>query len=193
MRGSASPASGGQSSMSRGHHANSSCSWSGVTVLGARRQPRLSDEHHEPVGQPQSASPRTRSGATAHSSCSSRTSVSAGFSPRSTAPPAPSAQRPAHEATHGARRPASQRPSAERVTHSAATLSEASPATSRSAQRSGCSSIAIPPSSAREVDQPRGDPVVARASRARAAPRSPRRRPRCARRRARTAPRASAP
>ncbi len=97
-----------------------------------------------------SASPRTRSGATDHSSSSSRTSVSAGLSPRSTAPPAPSAQRPAHEATHGARRPASQRPSAERVTHSAAMLREASPATSRSAQRSGCSSIAMPSPSTRK-------------------------------------------
>ena len=37
-------------------------------------------------------------------------SVSTGLSPTSTAPPAPSAQRPAHDDSHGARRPASQRP-----------------------------------------------------------------------------------
>jgi hypothetical protein len=35
-------------------------------------------------------------------------------------------------------------PSAERVTHSAAMLQDASSSRSRSAQRSGCSSIAIP-------------------------------------------------
>ncbi len=109
--------------------------------------------------------------------CSSRTSVSAGLSPRSTAPPAPSAQRPAHEETHGARRPASQRPSAARVTHSAATLSDASPATRRSAQRSGCSSKRDRAVPRVEADQPRGEPVVARRA-ALLAARGSRRRPR---------------
>ena len=42
-----------------------------------------------------SASTCARSGIRPHSSCSSRVSVSTGFSPTSTAPPAPSAQRPA--------------------------------------------------------------------------------------------------
>ena len=109
-----------------------------------------------------SASPRTRSGATDHSSSSSRTSVSAGLSPRSTAPPAPSAQRPGHDASQAARRPASQRPSAERVTHSAATLREASPSTSRSAQRDGCSSSRRRSPESAWPHQPRGEPVVAR-------------------------------
>ena len=66
-----------------------------------------------------SASTVSRSGLTDHSSCSSRTSVWAGFSPSSTEPPAPSAQRPDHVASQSARRPASQRPSAARTTHSA--------------------------------------------------------------------------
>ena len=52
-------------------------------------------------GSRRSASPRTLTGATSHSSLSSRTSVLVGLSPRSTAPPAPSAQRPAQEETHG--------------------------------------------------------------------------------------------
>ena len=125
----------------------------------ARGRGRRADRHPRPArpvprtsprwGSRRSASPRTRSGETAHSSLSSRTSVSAGLSPRSTAPPAPSAQRPAHEDTQAARRPASQRPSAERVTHRAATLWDASPATRRRAQRRGCSSIASPCSSSR--------------------------------------------
>ena len=45
-------------------------------------------------GSSTSASPRTRSGSTDHSSRSSRASVSTGFSSSSTEPPAPSAQRP---------------------------------------------------------------------------------------------------
>ena len=54
IRGSASPASGGHSSISRGHHANSSCSWSGADgLLGALGEPGLADEHDEPVRQPQ--------------------------------------------------------------------------------------------------------------------------------------------
>ena len=71
-----------------------------------------------PFGRRTRASTASRSGATDHSSSSSRVSASTGSSPTSTAPPAPSAQRPAHVATHGARRPASQRPSASRTTHS---------------------------------------------------------------------------
>src|SRR5271155_357085 len=123
IRGNVSPASGGHCSIASGHHANASCSSSGTTVSSAP-----SASHACPTnitscwGSRTSASARTRSGETAHSSLSSRTSVSAGFSPRSTAPPAPRAQRPAQEETHPARRPASQRPSAERVTHRAATL-----------------------------------------------------------------------
>ena len=66
-------------------------------------------------------------------------SVSAGLSPKSTAPPAPSAQRFAQLDTHEARLPASQRPFAARTTHSAVRLSEAS-SSSLSAQRTGCSS-----------------------------------------------------
>ena len=56
----------------------------------------------------------------------------------------------AHEATHGARRPASHRPSAERVTHSAASEADASSRTSRSDQRIGCSSSSSRPSAARK-------------------------------------------
>src|SRR5919201_5274772 len=63
-----------------------------------------------------------RLGRSCHSSCSSRESVSAGLSPRSTAPPAPSAQRLAQVDTQAARRPASQRPSALRTTQSAVRL-----------------------------------------------------------------------
>ena len=46
--------------------------------------------------------------------------MSTGLSPTSTAPPAPRAHLPAHEATHAARRPASQRPSLSRTTQRAA-------------------------------------------------------------------------
>ena len=112
-------------------------------------------------GRRTSASQRTRSGATDHSSSSSRVSVSTGLSPTSTAPPAPSAQRPAHDDSQGARRPASQRPSASRVTHSAATDSDASPSTRRSAQRVGCRCIVSLPSCSRVADQPRRQAVVA--------------------------------
>ena len=91
-----------------------------------------------------SASARQRSGVTDHSSPTSRSSVCAGLSPRSTAPPAPSAQRPAHDDSHAARRPASQRPSAARTTHSDAIEPDAAPSTSRSAQRSGWSSMSRP-------------------------------------------------
>ena len=98
-------------------------------------------------GSSTSASPRTRSGSTDHSSRSSRASVSTGFSSSSTEPPAPSAQRPGHVASHAARRPASQRPSPSRTTHSAATERLASPSTRRSAQRAGWRSrTSSPPS-----------------------------------------------
>ncbi len=72
--------------------------------------------------------------------------MSAGFSSTSTEPPAPSAQRPAHEASHAARRPASQRPSAARTTHSTAMLWAARSGSRRSAQRAGWSSSRSRPS-----------------------------------------------
>ena len=95
----------------RGHHACSSCSASRVTSTpaGSHASPTSIASR---LGSDTSASTVSRSGVTDHSSSSSRPSVSTGSSPTSTAPPAPSAQRPAHEATHVARRPASQRPSA---------------------------------------------------------------------------------
>ena len=170
-----------------------------VLVVGLHRlvdalgEPCLPDEHHELVGQAQQrlaahplgrrppTPPRARARACRPGSRRGRPRR------RRRAP----SDRPTRT-THGARRPASQRPSAERVTHSAATLCEASPATSRSAQRSGCSSIAMPSSSCAVVDQPRRDPVVARRAARPAARGSPRRPPRRALARARSAPRASA-
>ena len=50
MRRSGSSASGGHSSIAAGHHAWASCSWSGVTSAPVG-QPRLADEHHQPVRQ----------------------------------------------------------------------------------------------------------------------------------------------
>src|SRR3954470_19669738 len=126
-RSAGSASSSGQSAGSGGHQAWASCSGSGVTSTP-------SGSHACPMsiarrfGRETSASTVSRSGVTDHSSSSSRPSVSTGSSPTSTAPPAPSAQRPAHEATQPARRPASQRPSAERVTHSAASEGAAPPA-----------------------------------------------------------------
>jgi hypothetical protein len=99
-------------------------------------QPRLSITM--PVGRETSASTANRSGVTAHSSSSSRVSASTGSSPTSTLPPAPSAQRPAQVATHGARRPANQRPSASRATHRT-DIEPAASSLSRSDQRIGCS------------------------------------------------------
>ena len=113
-------------STSAGHQANSSCSSSGLTVAPGA-QPRLADEHHHPIAR---AGPAPRPvGARARRStppASSRASVSVGFSSTSTEPPAPSAQRPAQDATQAARRPASQLPSESRTTHSAEMLSPAS-------------------------------------------------------------------
>ena len=146
IRGKTSPASGGHRSISRGHQANASCSWSGVTsCLGALGQPRLSHEHHHPVRQPQqrlAAAPARRRPTTppAAPARGSRWDSRRDRPPRP--PPTPSA-RPTRRPT-AALRPASQRPSAERVTHSAATLAEASPETRRRAQRNGCNSIARP-------------------------------------------------
>ena len=123
IRRSGSSASAGQRPTSAGHQANSSCSSSGTTSAPVG-QPRLPDEHHHAAGAAAPAPrPCSRSGATDHSSSSSRASVSTGFSPTSTAPPAPSAQRPAQEASHAARRPASQRPSASRTMHRTERLS----------------------------------------------------------------------
>src|ERR1019366_6356662 len=110
-------ASGGHGSTAAGHHANSSCSESGVTDAP-------SASHAMPIssttwlGTATSASTLRRSARTDHSSSSSRPRVSVGFSSTSSEPPAPSAQRPAQEASHPARRPASQRPSAARTTPS---------------------------------------------------------------------------
>ena len=113
---------------------------------GRRRTSAPSGSHAWPMnitrpwGSRISASPRTRSAATDHSSSSSRVSVVNGLSPRSTAPPAPSAQRPGQLASHAARRPASQRPARSRTMHIAAIDRLASASTRRSAQRAGCSS-----------------------------------------------------
>ena len=91
---------------------------------GAGGQPRQADQQHD-LARAAPRAPR-RSGAPAAPTTPPRargSCVSAGFSSTSTAPPAPSAQRPAHEASQAARRPASQRPSAaERTTHSTARL-----------------------------------------------------------------------
>ena len=163
MRRSGSSASSGQSSMSAGHQACASCSWSGVTSAPVG-QPGLADEHAPGWwGRRTSASPRTRSGATDHSSsqlADERLRPGSRRGRPRRRRPAPSG-RPRTTAT-AARRPASQRPSASRVTHSAATPCEASPSTSRSAQRAGCSSRTRPPSSLGVADQARGDAVVAR-------------------------------
>ena len=120
MRRRGSSASSGHCPMSAGHHACASCSASRTTSAPSASQ-AVPTNMTRRWGRRTSASQRSRSGSTLHSSRSSRASVSAGDSPRSTAPPAPSAQRPGHELSHGARRPASQRPPASRVTHSAAT------------------------------------------------------------------------
>ena len=138
-RRSGSSASAGQLAGSVGHQANSSCSSSGVTVAP-------SASHAWPIsstsslGSSSSASMRIRSGTTDHSSRSSRPSVSAGFSSTSTDPPAPSAHLPAQDASHGARRPASQRPSAARTMHWTDRLWAAPAGTRRSAHRAGWSS-----------------------------------------------------
>src|SRR4051794_23135195 len=145
IRRSGASASSGQSAGSSGHHAYWSCSSSGTTSAPAASQAWPTNITSS-CGRRTSASARTRSGSTPHSSRSSRDSVSAGCSNGSTAPPAPSAQRPAQDDSQAARRPASQRPSASRITHSAAMLLEASPSTSRSAQRTGWSSRTRRPS-----------------------------------------------
>ena len=113
-------------------------------------------------GRRTSASTVRRSGSHRPLLVSSRTSVSAGLSPMSTAPPAPSAQRPGHDDSHADRRPASQRPSAARVTASAAIECDASPSTRRSAQRTGCSSSTSSVVALGVRDKPRGQAVVAR-------------------------------
>ena len=136
----------GQAPTSRGHHACSSCSGSRADLGAAAASHAWPTSMIIRFGRHTSASTAKRSGSTPHSSSSSRVSVSVGSSPTSTAPPAPSAQRPAHVATQGARRPASQRPSASRTTHSAASEADASSRTSRSDQRMGCSSMHSPPS-----------------------------------------------
>ena len=112
------------------------------------------------LGRHTSASTAKRSGSTPHSSSSSRVSVSVGSSPTSTAPPAPSAQRPAHVATQGARRPASQRPSASRTTHSAASEADASSRTSRSDQRMRLQLHAQPAVGGLESRQAGGESVM---------------------------------
>ena len=136
---------------------------------------------------------RQRSGATDHSSSSSRASVSTGSSPTSTAPPAPSAQRPAHEATQRRAGRRASGPSASRTTHSAETRAR-SPrrSTSRSDQRIGCSSSSSPPSCGSKPASRAASPSCAR--RAALAQRGDRRVGRRGRvgRAARTAPRASA-
>ena len=83
-----------------------------------RRHGRQPDHHHEAVRQA-AASPRPSAARASsfHSSSSSRASVCAGLSPRSTAPPAPSAQRPAQLATQ-ARAPAGE-PAAVLAAHGA--------------------------------------------------------------------------
>ena len=129
-------------------------------------QPRLADQHHQPVGQARPA-PRPRA-ARARPTTPPRaraSSVSTGSSPTSTAPPAPSAQRPAHVATQAARRPASQRPSASRTTHS--TDSEPRGVLAHQPQRPAHRlQLELEPAVAGlEVGQPRGQPVVRRASR----------------------------
>ena len=90
----------GQAPGSAGHQACSSCSASGVTSApsGSHARPTSITSR---LGSETSASTVSRSGVTDHSSSSSRVSVSTGSSPTSTEPPAPSAQRPAHDATHG--------------------------------------------------------------------------------------------
>ena len=85
-----------------------------LVVLGVRRdhgavgQPGHPDQHRDPVGQPdQRLDASAAPGPPTIPRCSSRASVSAGFSPTSTDPPAPSAQRSAQVASQ-ARAPAGQ-------------------------------------------------------------------------------------
>ena len=94
-----------------GHHAYSSCSASGTTSAPAG-EPRQADQHHELVGQADERLDRDPLGARPTTPRAARArACAAGFSPASTAPPAPSAQRPDQVASQPARRPASQRPS----------------------------------------------------------------------------------
>ena len=80
----------------------------------------------------------------------------AGLSPRSTAPPAPSAQRLAQVDTQAARRPASQRPSALRTTQSAVRLSQASPSTAAAPSATAAARAAAgrPPRASRRAAWP---------------------------------------
>ena len=113
----AASASAGHAAGSAGHQA-----WRVVLVvarhLGAGRAARPGRRAWPSGWAGRRAPPRRGApGTTDHSSSSSRASATTGSSPTSTAPPAPSAQRPAQVATHAARRPASQRPSALRTAH----------------------------------------------------------------------------
>ena len=110
-----------------------------------------------------SASPRTRSGATDHSSSSSRTSVSAGLSPTSTAPPAPSAQRP------GPRRQPRRAPAGEPapvgVAHDAERrdrLRRRRPRRAAAPSAAAAARAAGAVARVRVADEPRGEAVVAR-------------------------------
>ena len=138
-------ASPGQPPTSAGHHVCASCSSSG-TASAPDASHAIPTTKTSPFGVSASASTDSSTGATDHSSWSSRTIASTGCSPTSTAPAAPSVQRPVHDASQGARRPASQRPSASRTTHRTETLRVAALPTSRSDQRAGCKSSRRPSS-----------------------------------------------
>ena len=133
--------------MSAGHHACASCSASRTTSAPVG-QPRLPTNMTSRWGRRTSASQRSRSGSTLHSSRSSR-AERVGRRTRRRRPRRrrPSAQRPAHDASHGARRPGE--PAALGVAGDAQ-RGDASrwrrPRRSRSAQRTGCSSRIRPPS-----------------------------------------------
>ena len=169
-----------------------------VVVLGVRRdrrslgQPGQPHQHDDPARElhqrlDASAAPAL----TDHSSASSRASVSAGFSPTSTEPAAPSAQRSAQVASQAARRPASQRPSAD--AHDAQRRQALRGVVGQQAQRPA-DGLALQAERCR--CRPRSPPAGRRARRgwasrgraARPAPGRPRRSPPAA---ARTAPRTS--
>ena len=115
-----------------------------------------------PFGVPASASTVSRSGATDHSSSQlARQRLDRLLADLDRAA-APSAQRPAQEASQAARRPASQRPSASRTTHSTETLRVACVGDEAQRPARRLQLEVQPVVVLLEVGQPRGEPVVAR-------------------------------